>query len=274
MRIIALGIEAQGTLLVLLGGSIVRALRRHQACAGSQKRVQDKAPSLQSYTCVGCSLQRLGLGDPPRVHHRAEFVGGTHFALAYEDIICLLSEEIEMYSGGRHWVGVFLICGLAADVLSCSAPRHRARVQPEPRPAPAQAVPFTATAYSATGHLTASGTVPHDGIVAADPRVLPLGSRIRVHTAGQHSGEYVVRDTGSKIRGRRIDIYMPARAQAKRFGKRSVKVEVIEYGPRRPVAHRRARHAHRGSPVRPPPRGRTEQVSVVQARDSTTASVK
>lgn len=178
-----------------------------------------------------------------------------------------------MYSGGRHWLGVFLICGLAAGVSSCSAKRHPAPPQPEPQPAPAQAVPFTATAYTATGHLTASGTVPHDGVVAADPSVLPLGSRIRVHSAGQ-SREYVVRDTGGKIRGRRIDIYMPARQQAKRFGKRSVKVEVIQYGPRKPAAHRHTLHAHRGSRVRHPPQRRTGQAPVVQVHDSASEAEK
>ncbi len=150
--------------------------------------------------------------------------------------------------GRRQWLVRSLVCGLAAELIGCSASSRPARVRPEPLPPSSGTASFTATAYTATGHPTASGTTPHRGVVAADPAVLPLGSRIRVHAAGQYSGEYVVRDTGSAIRGRRIDIYMPQHAQAKRFGRRAVKVEVVQYGPRRRVTHRRARRArhHRG----------------------------
>jgi 3D (Asp-Asp-Asp) domain-containing protein len=148
-----------------------------------------------------------------------------------------------MHSGKHRWLVRSIVCGLAAELLSCSASSRPAPVRPEPLAPSSRPVPFTATAYGATGHPTASGTMPHRGVVAADPTVLPLGSRIRVHAAGQYSGEYVVRDTGGAIRGRRIDIYMPKHAQAKRFGRRAVKVEVVAYGARRRVAHERARHA-------------------------------
>jgi 3D (Asp-Asp-Asp) domain-containing protein len=99
---------------------------------------------------------------------------------------------------------------------------------PPPAPAPAPALmDFTATAYSVEGE-TAKQTNARKGIVAADPKVLPLGTRIRVHDAGQYSGEYTVEDTGRAIDGREIDIYMPADAEAKRFGKKRVRVEVLK----------------------------------------------
>jgi len=89
--------------------------------------------------------------------------------------------------------------------------------------------PFTATAYSVEGE-TAAGTQTHEGIVAADPDVLPLGSRIRIEDAGEYSGVYVVRDTGPKVKGRQVDIYLANDAEAKRFGKRQVRVEVLQRG--------------------------------------------
>ncbi|WP_058880676.1 3D domain-containing protein [Chloracidobacterium thermophilum] len=95
----------------------------------------------------------------------------------------------------------------------------------EPSP---QSVPFVATAYSLKGR-TASGEYVRPGIVAADPRVLPLGSVVKVH-AGQYSGVYHVKDTGGRIRGRHIDIYMPSTRDAIRFGRRTVRVEVIRTG--------------------------------------------
>src|ERR1700682_4029048 len=77
---------------------------------------------------------------------------------------------------------------------------------------------FIATAHSQKG-LTASGTTSHVGTVAADPAVLPMGSRIHVTGARGYSGEYTVADTGALVKGRHIDIYMPTTAEAKRFGK-------------------------------------------------------
>ena len=86
-----------------------------------------------------------------------------------------------------------------------------------------------ATAYSIEGR-TASGVRAREGIVAGDPAVLPLGSRIRIHDAGKYSGEYTVQDTGAKIDGREVDIYLANDAEAKAFGKRRVKVEILHYG--------------------------------------------
>jgi 3D (Asp-Asp-Asp) domain-containing protein len=87
---------------------------------------------------------------------------------------------------------------------------------------------FSATAYCLKGK-TASGVVVRRGIIAADPRVLPLGSIVRLQ-AGKYSGIYTVMDTGGAIRGRRIDIYLPTRSEAIAFGNRDVKVEVLRHG--------------------------------------------
>lgn len=86
--------------------------------------------------------------------------------------------------------------------------------------------PFQATAYSIEGK-TASGKHAREGICAADPDILPLGSRIRVHDAGAYSGECEVADTGRAIKGREIDIYLASDREAKKFGKKQVRVEVL-----------------------------------------------
>jgi len=90
-------------------------------------------------------------------------------------------------------------------------------------------VPFLATAY-AIGGITKSGTLTKPGIVAADTSVLPLGTRIQVTNAGPHSGIYTVTDTGSKVRGRHIDIYLPSWTRAKEFGRKIVHVRVLRWG--------------------------------------------
>jgi 3D (Asp-Asp-Asp) domain-containing protein len=88
---------------------------------------------------------------------------------------------------------------------------------------------FTATAYSVKGK-TASGEHTHEGIVAADPKILPIGSLIRVDDAGPYSGVYRVTDTGRAINGHELDLFIPSAREAKRFGKKTVKVQVLEQG--------------------------------------------
>lgn len=88
---------------------------------------------------------------------------------------------------------------------------------------------FVATAYSVEG-TGASGKWSHPGTVAADRSVLPFNSRIRVYGAGAYSGDYTVEDTGARIDGRHIDIYMPSHAEAKKFGRQRVKVVILKYG--------------------------------------------
>ena len=92
-------------------------------------------------------------------------------------------------------------------------------------PAPTQ--PFVATAYSLRGR-TASGRQTQRGIIAADRRLLPLGTRVRLE-AGRYSGEYLVADTGGAVRGRKIDIWMPSGGEAMSFGRRPVKLTVLTH---------------------------------------------
>jgi 3D (Asp-Asp-Asp) domain-containing protein len=90
---------------------------------------------------------------------------------------------------------------------------------------------YMATAYSLRGR-TASGTPAAQGVIAADPRVLPIGSRVRIE-AGSYSGEYIVADTGGAVRGKRVDIWTPTAREAMRFGRRTVKLTVLQLGGKR-----------------------------------------
>ena len=95
----------------------------------------------------------------------------------------------------------------------------------------APAAAYVATAYSLRGR-TASGRPVSKGLIAADPRVLPLGSRVKLE-AGNYSGEYLVADTGGAVRGRRIDIWTPTSREAMRFGRRVIKLTVLSWGGKR-----------------------------------------
>jgi len=86
---------------------------------------------------------------------------------------------------------------------------------------------FMASAYS-IGGKAASGSKSYKGTVSADPKVLPLGTKIRVRNAGIYSGEYTVVDTGRKVKGHLIDIYVSSVREAREFGKKQVEVEILE----------------------------------------------
>lgn len=69
----------------------------------------------------------------------------------------------------------------------------------------------------------ANGKRVFSGAVAADPRVLPLGTRIEIIGMGQ----YVVSDTGGKIKGNIIDVWFKSCTEAKRFGRKVVQIILL-----------------------------------------------
>lgn len=87
---------------------------------------------------------------------------------------------------------------------------------------------FQATAYSLRG-ITRSGSYVRRGVIAADPRVLPLGSVVHLK-AGNYTGLYTVKDTGSAIKGKRIDVWMGSSREARNFGRQNVRLTVLKYG--------------------------------------------
>lgn len=84
---------------------------------------------------------------------------------------------------------------------------------------------FIATAYCLKGR-TALGHGVRRGIIAADPRVLRLGSKV-ILGAGSYTGQYFVSDTGGAVKGRKIDIWVPSCSEARRFGRRTVTVSLL-----------------------------------------------
>ena len=99
------------------------------------------------------------------------------------------------------------------------------------KPAPGARLKFTATAYC-RGTTTASGVNVRNGIAAADPDLLPVGSVIQVDRLGdRYNGIYTVMDTGPAVQGRHIDIYMWSCDEARyEFGKRTAGLTVLRLG--------------------------------------------
>jgi len=82
---------------------------------------------------------------------------------------------------------------------------------------------MTASAYTYTGHRTATGQQPAVGMCAVDPSVIPLGTRMYV----EGYGYAVAADTGGSIRGNQLDLFMEDKSQCLKWGRRTVKVYIL-----------------------------------------------
>ncbi len=71
---------------------------------------------------------------------------------------------------------------------------------------------------------TRMGTPLRYGVVAVDPSVIPLGTKLYV----EGYGYAVAEDTGSAIKGNRIDVCYTDKAKAHAFGRRNVKVYILK----------------------------------------------
>ncbi len=90
-------------------------------------------------------------------------------------------------------------------------------------------IEMTATAYC-TGTTTATGMKVRYGVVAVDPRVIPLGSRLYIEAANGTwvYGTAVAADTGGAVKGNIIDLYVESYSEAINFGRRKAKVYILE----------------------------------------------
>lgn len=95
-----------------------------------------------------------------------------------------------------------------------------------------EALAWIITAYAVgcdcePNHPTRAGTMPVIGFtIAADPKVLPIGSIVEIEGLGQR----MVHDTGGKVRGRHIDLFVGTCREAKEWGRRYKRVYVRHIG--------------------------------------------
>ena len=78
-------------------------------------------------------------------------------------------------------------------------------------------VPVLLTSYCLSG-TTRRGRYVRSGIVAADPRHFPLSRYIELYVGKKYYGRFLVDDTGRKIKGNHLDIWLPTCRESKRFG--------------------------------------------------------
>jgi 3D (Asp-Asp-Asp) domain-containing protein/septal ring factor EnvC (AmiA/AmiB activator) len=92
---------------------------------------------------------------------------------------------------------------------------------PAPVSAGSGTVTVVATGYALQGR-TATGAPVGWGVVAVDPAVIPLGTRMSI----PGYGEGVAADTGGAVRGATIDLWFPSASQAAAWGRRTVTISL------------------------------------------------
>ena len=96
----------------------------------------------------------------------------------------------------------------------------------------AKELTVTSTAYTANcegcSGVTATGidllANPDQKVISVDPSVIPLGSKVWV----EGYGEAIAGDTGGSIKGNKIDIFIPSQEEAINWGKKTVKVKILD----------------------------------------------
>jgi 3D (Asp-Asp-Asp) domain-containing protein/peptidoglycan hydrolase CwlO-like protein len=105
------------------------------------------------------------------------------------------------------------------ELMSSSGASASPAPPPPPPPGSGSTRTVSSTGYCLKG-TTATGIPVGWGVMAVDPAVIPLGTRMFV----PGYGEGVAADTGSAVRGAMIDVWFPTCAQALRWGQRTVTI--------------------------------------------------
>jgi 3D (Asp-Asp-Asp) domain-containing protein len=117
--------------------------------------------------------------------------------------------------GTRRW-GIAIAAVLLGSILVTGG-----SALGQPRAPQAYRLKVDAVAYYLPGS-TALGVPVRKGVVAVDPKLIPLGTKL--HVPGYGPG--LAADVGYAIRGRIIDLWFPSTAKAQSWGRRTVTITI------------------------------------------------
>ena len=120
-----------------------------------------------------------------------------------------------MRRGTRRW-GIAIGAVLVGSILVAGG-----SALGQPQAPQAYRIKVDAVAYYLPGS-TALGIPVRRGVVAVDPKLIPLGTKL--HVPG--SGPGLAADVGYAIKGRIIDLWFPSTAKAQNWGRRTVTITV------------------------------------------------
>jgi 3D (Asp-Asp-Asp) domain-containing protein len=153
--------------------------------------------------CVGIGLATLALGiviafgirEEQRAAARARAIAELQAPPVATPMEPISVEGVVVRAAARDW----------------PKKMHRPLATSEP-------VPVLVTAYCLSG-TTRRGRYVRPGIVAADPHLFPLSRYLELYAGTRYLGRFLVDDTGSRIRGAHIDMWVPTCREAILFGR-------------------------------------------------------
>ena len=108
-----------------------------------------------------------------------------------------------------------------------STPTETTNSEPTGKEITVEATAYTAECEGCIG-ITKTGVDlnanPDAKVIAVDPSIIPLGSKVYVEGYGYATAE----DTGGAIKGNRIDVFVPEQNDAIQWGRKQVKVTIID----------------------------------------------
>jgi resuscitation-promoting factor RpfB len=135
--------------------------------------------------------------------------------------------------GARSLIEDRVISGPTPEIVAVGTKRSSGQIPARTRaasaqpPADGERLAVTATGYSSAdpgvGSRTATGARAAYGIIAVDPSIIPLGTKVYV----PGYGNAIAADTGGAIRGNKIDLCFDSRAEALAWGRRSVTITIL-----------------------------------------------
>jgi 3D (Asp-Asp-Asp) domain-containing protein len=210
----SLGLEKEKIKLVPDGQTKVEANMYVQAISLTEKEVEHDV--VERFTVIRQPDSTLEKGVEKIVEEGQDGIKTVVVKIHYADGVEVSAEQLNEKIKEAPKPQIIHVG--TRDVIDTSRGAMRFR-----RVATMEASAYLPTDGSGEG-ITATGVQARHGIVAVDPDVIPLGTRVFV----QGYGLAIAADTGNAIIGNRIDLCMEDSSEAWRFGRRSVKVYILD----------------------------------------------
>jgi 3D (Asp-Asp-Asp) domain-containing protein len=162
----------------------------------SLERLLDSQQLTTSTSRVGIQSASGSVGDPAVTARRPPIAAGL--------------KMVGVHPAATRYISASGTAGQAKAGLTQSKAKSKASSWTAATMPGGNANLFWITGYTWTGSKTRTGTFPHWGTVAVDPRVIPLGSTVYIQGLGVFKAE----DTGGAIYGRRVDVFVASAAEA------------------------------------------------------------